>query len=251
MAWDKTDEEIIAYLSGELTSAEGEAFEQRLQSDPSLADALERHKAFEKKLSDYGAYQAKAEEIRILNQQALSSPSRKKIYLYVFLAAAVGTLLLILFTGNQQQYCPEELYAEVSELRDAPEMAGQAANAEQLLRLGHSRFNQQRMAEAADLYQQALAAASLSDSQQREAHFYLGQCQMSLKEFAAAVSNLQNISQGPYLQLAQWYTALSLLAMGRIEEANTMLTSISSQRGHDRQRAATDLLQEWHKLKEC
>lgn len=253
MAWEQTDEEIIAYLSGELTPSEKETFEQRLLTDAALADALDRHKAFEKRLQDFGEYQRKAEEIGALNEQFSKKHISHRRSLYVILAVAVLAVLvaMIMFVRGNKHYCPEELYTEAFVVRIAPDIAGQAQDAEQNLRLAHSRFNQQLTQEAIGLYQQALEAGTLSALQQEEAHFYLGQSRMLETDFAGAINHFGEIVQGPYVQLSQWNIALSRLAQGELEEAKIVLDEISKTSGHDWQADALALLKKWDKLTVC
>lgn len=251
MAWDNTDEEIIAYLSGELAPSEQEAFEQRLQADPALAQAMKRHQAFEQQLREFGAYQKKAEEVRRLNEQFSSPSTIKPFHLLVLVAIIVGLIAGFLYLSQNQQYCPEELYTEFFEPRSAPELAGQAQDAEQSLRLGHSRFNQQMIPQAIRLYEEAIASSTLSPELQMEAYFYLGQSLMIQGKFDDALQHLSKIEQGPYQQLAQWYRALAQLALGQIEPSKPLFEEIALAAAHDRQAQAKSILDKWGNLKDC
>ncbi|MCB0839710.1 MAG: tetratricopeptide repeat protein, partial [Bacteroidetes bacterium] len=243
MAWEKTDDEIIAYLSGEFTPEEEKAFEKRLQEEPSLAGALERHRAFEEKLRNYGAYKQKIEEIEQLNQQFSQTQSTSRRYTYVYLAAAVLAILIavIWFLQPDQKYTPEELVAEFFVPRFAPDIAGQGEDAEQILRMAHSRFNQRSFDEAINLYKEVLSSDSLNATLRVEAQFYLGQSLMKQDDFDEALHYLNRITDGPYSQLGQWYTALSYLALNRTEEARVILEKIAQNPTHDQYKDAGSL----------
>ncbi len=255
MAWDTIDDEIIAYLAEELTASEKEAFEQRLQTDPVVAEALARHRSFEDVLHGYPAHKQQKTDLTDLYRQFDKKQSARPFRLlpYSLVIAAVLAILIAVFwvLPNTGRYCPEELYAEVFIPRDAPQYAGQAQDATQLLRSGHTRFNEAKPVEAAASYQQALAMGTLSPELQIEARFFLGQSLMQQGDYTAALTSLAGVTDGPAVQLSQWYIALCHLALGQIDKAKPILEDISQQPAHDRQAEASALLKKWKKLKEC
>ena len=255
MAWEKTDDEIIAYISNKLDGIEKEAFEKRLESDVALAEALRRHQSFEESLREYGAYQKKAEELRKLSEEfSQERTSRSPLRLRYFLLTAAAILLLLLFfwmRTDKKSICNTVLYSEVFSQRNAPEYAGQAQDAEEVIRFAHSRFNEQKFEESNYLYQQALETKALTSQQADEAHFFLAQGMMAQKNHKAAIENFSKINQGPYYSLSQWYQALSQLALANFDQAKNILISIAETPAHDRKTEAEDLLNKWESLKVC
>jgi len=96
------DRELLAYVDGELAEADARAFEQRLASDPDLAEQVERHAALRRSLADlYGPLLAEPIPPALL--AAASAPpvrqaSRPQPVAWAMMAA--GLLMGVVVGGN-------------------------------------------------------------------------------------------------------------------------------------------------------
>ena len=252
MAWDKTDDEIIAYLSDELSTSDREAFERRLATDPGLADAIERHRAFEKRLAEYGEFKSSSEEIKKLNQRFSQNHRRRKIISYILVATTIISLISFILLNQKQTVCSEDIFARTFvPISSAPAYAGQGLAAEQMLQMAHSQYNAKNYTDALKYYREAIASNGLSSLQQDEAYFFLGQITLIEKKFTETLDLLSAIRDNPYLQQSQWFEGLALLGIGQKEQAKSVFEVIAADEANDYQKEATTLLGKWDRISLC
>lgn len=252
MAWNKFDDEIINYLSGELSQSEKEAFEKRLSSDPDLARAMERHREFETSLVEYSEFKSDSNQIQKLNQQFSKNQKRRKYIGYILVAAVVLSLIGVIFLNQKKTVCAQEVFAWVFvPISLAPEYAGQGLDGEQILQMAHSRYNVKNYPDAAKFYQQAIDSKALSPLMQDEAYFFLGQVAMIERNFAKAQDIFSKIQNNPYLEQSIWFNGLALMELGRMEESKPIFEKISVDEVSDYQDEATLLLDQWDRIRKC
>lgn len=221
---DKTNtfEQIAAYLADELDQETRQAFEQQMQADATLAEAVNRQRTTHQAVDLYAQLQTKA-QVEALHQQLKNrqaSPNRS----WLAIAATVALLIVagLTYWNNSNQYSTETLVA--GQLTAYPDrITTMSGTTDEQVAAAMAAYNAGDFAEAADLF----AALPPEASPQDLVQLYHGVSLLHTDRPQEALERLQQLGpDSPYQEAARWYLALSLLALDREMEARTSLQEI-------------------------
>lgn len=245
---------IKRYRTGQLPPEEKTAFELRLASDPEFAAEAaeaaeflaavqeEGDQALEQQLIQYSK-ELNGMTATISSPQPTATNVRKMtsysriVYaaaVLIGLIAVVLPLWLINRPGTMTVPVAEEVYAANFTIPPAPEARSEGANAE-----WREAFARKDYASAAAQLESMLADTTFTG--RSEAFLYLGIAQLALNQPEKALPALKQVSEDSFdWESAQWYSALALLKLKRLDDAGQLLDRIARQTDHPyRQQADT------------
>lgn len=221
---DKTHtfEQIAAYLADELDQETRQAFEQQMETDASLTEAVNQQRTTHQAVDLYAQLQTKA-RVEALHQQLKerqASPYRS----WLAIAASVALLIVagLTYWYNLNQYSTETLVAD--QLSAYPDrITTMSSTSDEQVAVAMAAYNTGNFAEAADLFAALPAEANPQDLLQ----LYQGIALLYTDRPQQALERLQHLApDSPYQEAARWYQALALLALDREMEVRTLLQEI-------------------------
>lgn len=234
---------IEDYLDNNLSDMERQAFESDLRADPALASAFNTVKEARGRLgklwSEEDADTALQRTLQQLGRKHFSAStqqSEKKSSAKIvrmpraILAIAAAIALLIVGWLFLRPPGQEQLYSQYREFPEADFTLRGAPTIEGALQQGADAFNQKDYQAALQSFQVALRLKP----EELEIRFFIGLCQLELKQYAAAVTSFQQISttQNAWAGEAQWYLALSYLRQNQREACADALKQIGENSAH-------------------
>ncbi|MEL6657933.1 MAG: tetratricopeptide repeat protein [Bacteroidota bacterium] len=244
---NQPQEYIDAYLRGELSPEQVQEFEQEMKTNKELAQALnERQKLMNviDLLGDQQLQRRVGQIAKEYHEKGQTKPTRLRIMRSAWWVAAAGIALLVCayFLLNRTPPTPQELYAANFSLY--PIEIGTRSELNDTMRLeleAEKRYNSGAFAEVLPLLDSA--AILTADTKWQLAK---GICQMELGDHQAAVRSLQVLITEQdilYEMPARWYTALSYLKLGDLDQAQAQLEVLASNSGGFRQSEAVELIE--------
>lgn len=220
---------IDSYLAGELSGAELESFEERLQREPEFAREVDLHR----KLNDAILQTEDLEhfEANLANARQKYTEKRGRIRRLALVGVAVAALLIsavvFLFVWDFSPSSGSKLFAEY--YQPYPDVI---ANQQRGDGVGHAAYVEVMAPYSRGDYELAvtkLEAYLDSHPNSDTIMFYLGISLLELEHFTDADSMLNEVHsmQLVFSDRAQWYLALSNLRQGNIEQAEKLLEEIS------------------------
>lgn len=238
-----SDNTLDLYLSGELSEAEKESFEKRLDMDESLRKELEIALKAKAALYAKGIKEQKtafAERWDTLKKEGMKpQPMIKPLYVYLA-AAVIALLLLFIFLRPEPKLTNQELAMAYYEVPLASSTRGQDSSTQ--FKYANIAFQQKRYGEAARSYLNSLADSSFT--QRDEALFYAGISFFEEKDYQKTLDLFSQLSDEDYLEMKEWYTALTYLMNGQANDSKNILLSIRSDQSHHYMPKAVELLKE-------
>ena len=231
------------YLSGELSDADQKAFEKRLDMDESLRKELEIALKAKAALYSKGIKEQKAafsERWDTLKNEGIKPQPMIKPMFYYLAAAVIALLLLFIFLRPEPQLSNQELAMAYYEVPLASSMRSQDTTTQ--FKYANIAFQQKRYGDAARSYLNSLADSSFT--QRDEALFYAGISFFEEKDYTKALNLFSQLSAEDYVELKEWYTALTYLMNGQANDSKNILLSISSDQSHFYKPKAVELLKE-------
>ena len=241
---DKDQHIIEAYLERTMTSEERLAFEQRLSQEPELSEAYENEVAARELIKQAGRLELKSTLEDFDSQMPMESSQKSVIPLWAKNAMRVAALL-ILFAGVYQVFLTftgvntSEVYDDYFEAYEAPSLerdGNESPNWKSVI----ASYSKKAYKESLPLLQQ-----SEGEVPDYLIAFYRGISLMALQQpdLEQAVQNFNAVlaSDNDYRQQAEWYKALALLKMEKVEEAKTILKSIVAQKNYQYEKAESIL----------
>ncbi|MEM6803539.1 MAG: hypothetical protein AAF696_19180 [Bacteroidota bacterium] len=236
-----SDNTLDLYLSGELSEAEQEAFEKRLDMDESLRQELEIALKAKVALHSKGITEQKAAFAKrwdTLKNEGMKPQSMiKPLYIYLA-AAAVALLLLFIFLRPEPKLSNQELAMAYYEAPLASSI--REIDSTTQFKYANIAFQQKRYGDAARSYLNSLADSSFT--QRDETMFYAGISFFEEKDYQKALNLFSQLSTQDYVEMKEWYTALTYLMNGQENDSKNILLSISSDQSHFYKEKAVDLL---------
>lgn len=237
MATDLPDIEIIdRYLNGELAEQERLQFEAEMEGNAELQSAVEEHMKSLAIAKELGKAQWKEQMSSRFVEDApvVRGLSRRMIYA---LAACVLALLIIgglWFVQNKNELSPEKWMALQVEVPPAPEI--KSTDQDLQLAEAYLAYNQTQYQEALD--KMSILENEVDGSRKVELSFFKGMSLFYLNQYPEAQQNFGKITSGPYVEMAEWYKALSLVKEDRKLDALRALALIEDQGGFYKAKAA-------------
>lgn len=246
MELHKEEININRYANGELSGDELKAFETLLQTDEALQKKVDSHKFMDEVLFKnlFTADEDEQNEIKPLlnelgtkyftegeddktakeptqlqseNETSSSRPTLIRRLLPYAAFAAAAAFLLFLFIPNTKN----ELFVKYFELPDNQTKMGQILTT---FDKANKAYKTKNFKEAILLYDEFL----LKEPNNPKALLYKGGAELSLSRTSTAIATFQKLVQNPrYVDIANWYLALSHLNIGSEEQTKTILKSIT------------------------
>lgn len=248
-------EKIEAYVMGQMSSDEQNAFQQEIDRDPVLAEEVRLHMMMKKSLGDKDQNTFRKlvreviEEERLDTGQNSSSDiqhngKRVSIDRWKWLVAAVIIALIGFFSwfliGLKPS--PNQLFAQYFEAYPAYQVNRSEEHLPQLQK-AMEYYGLEKYREAAEIFK-GLETEDQGVSEM--IRFYHGITQMESGHFQEAENLFLQISENPesqYQQQSRWYLALTLLKQKQMNHAKEILISLSQEPGRFGKQA-TALLEE-------
>lgn len=214
------DSELIRkYVRGKCSEKEQEEIQSRLKTDSEFASLYE-----EERIITVGIGLSERERLKQILQEKSTSNKR-----YIYIAAAVIPLLILSYFGFYANPDYIELYDQHYERYGVYEF-GTERGSNQRDSLEILAFRSYKDGD----FQLALdQLIKLNIAYQEEGYFlYQSVCLMELNRMEETIPILEKISkESDYYQIAQWYRALSLLKLQRIDECKSVLSELASAQG--------------------
>lgn len=246
-------ERIENYLAGELPAGERAAFEQELQSNDELRQALELYRIGEqaielevennlrRELQKWAAEDAAGQVVE--RQTGARIVSMRTNWVRWAAAAAVfaGAIFFVWFWVNRQP-SDEALFAQNYELAPPPAFRS-AVGDEHPLAQGFEAYENENYQAAADFFQ----TISAENERFAEAQFYLGHAAVQLENYDLAISSFDRSAKAgdeKYREKAEWNLLLAYLAAHRAgEEFEALLRKLAGDENHSFHAQAQTLVQ--------
>lgn len=227
------------YLSGKLSDAERDAFEKQLDMDKALQQELEIALKARAVLFARGKKEQKeAFAIRFQEIDAAKKARTRRLYMYAA-AAVVSLLLLFTFFLQESSKSNEQLFAQyykaplASSIRDLDSISP--------FKSANIAFQQKQYKEASTLYLQSLSDSAFQ--KREEALFYAAISFLELKEPQKTQTYLAQLNSEEYLEMKNWYSALTYLQLDNSTKATEILEGIRDRKEHYAEQAG-ELLKE-------
>lgn len=243
-------EEIEAYLEGNLSRPELVAFESRMEQDPELKQQVSLHQRIAAAVADQEEIQLENTLQEVVEQEGGGTVrffARFPVMRYAA-AAAIALLIAISIWWSVSSVLtsdsPQELFAENYEFYPGP---ASLRGSEDPIPYNPTEqaflaYQQHDFQAAKEQFSELLA----EDPTNTELIFFQALCNLELDNTNQARTGFgQVIDQGNnfYLMQSRWYLALAWLKEGNSEEATTILSELSQEKGKYA-RSAEKLLEE-------
>lgn len=245
MKWDEYHEMMERYLNMEMPESEKAQFEEKLQDDTELHRLFLHHKNLKHAIAN----RHKLEFLRKLKKAEKTYFKKKGLIGFptVFKYAAAAAFLVLIGFGiyllqidrsrtNQELFNKYfSSYTSIIENRDAE-------NRSLLLTKGMTAYSKGAFKESIHLFEQLIGHPAYSTP----AAFYTGLSYLELRKADQAVKYLKmtTVSDGMFMQEAQWYLSLAYLLANKKEQATELLVNIASEPDHYYREKAQKLLRQ-------
>ena len=242
---------VCKYLCESMPSDELEELEHRLEEDEELHQELVFYKDLREAVSedDVMAYRSQIGDLFEKKKQegTRGSPGRWYRRRTSAMALAAGfTLLLaiismVYMTRGVSGNLGQKVFMEHYKSYPAVVQTRSAGNQEAGLRQEAFRlYEEQQWSAAGDAFEQLLT----QDKSSLEAHFYMALVQLEMDREEKALYHFEEVLYpGPslYYDQALWYSGLTLMKAGRLEEAEPFFRKLKRQKGWKSEEAASIL----------
>jgi hypothetical protein len=250
----QTYELLKRYYRGQLTAAEREAFDQRMQTDAAFAEEVAGWAAIYKGLQQEGDRQLD-EQLRELGHRLLREDSRqagdmvahtspKRVFgMPRWLYAAAAVLLLLIAWPVYQNLKPggpaladnRALFDRHFQAPPAPDVRDGEATA------WRTAYRNKDYTAAIDGLEKLLADPAFAN--RSEASLYLGISHLAAGRGKEALDALGQVGADSFdHEEAQWYSALAYIIVDDVIHAKQTLNDISGQTGHPHRAEAQEML---------
>lgn len=228
----RRQEQIEQYLKGTMPLEDRNTFEEQLQNDPSLAEALAFERAARSVITEAGRrrFTQKLDHYETLwEAQQEGGAAKRKTLSFTWVAIAASVLILLVVGGSlmlKNNPTDEDLflvyfeaYPTQAPVRSIGMPMSKADKAYQKKEYDH----------AAMLYKENLEATDTVPIEYLN-HFYLGVSLLAQDppQLESALASFQAVrkTDNDYHQQARWYQALALLKLGREDEAKRLFNDL-------------------------
>ena len=249
------DKLIRAYLLNQLSPEEKQALEQRLAADPAFAAEAaeaatlqaaiqaEGDRLLEAQLLDYANTLKQGATLSVVpgtkSKIRKISPYSRILYAAAILAGILAVALPLLLLNRGGAESPEKIYAANFSIPALPETRSGDAPAE------WRRHYTGRDYQAAASRLETLLADPAFTTGRSEAALYLGVSLLAQDKFEAALKAFGQVSADSYdWEAAQWYSALAMLRLKRLDAAKQSLERIARQQTHPNRKQAARILEQ-------
>ncbi|MEZ4828407.1 MAG: hypothetical protein R3C61_19265 [Bacteroidia bacterium] len=258
---------IERYLSKKLSPGEMADFEARCKTDQAFANEVILHTlareeihaaSMEKLKADLQSRFQESKKARIIDIR------RTRIQWIVSAAAAIALFVLAIkyIPGMfAPAYSPDALYAmnfSIPELHDdsvrgpnkGGDTAGSVSNA--IWAQAIQAVSQGKAGEAVELYTQLMQDSALMQRAPSALNYQMGIALMLSDRHEEAIPYFDQVKSFDQKPMADWYKALAYLKINRLDEARTLLQSLSADQEQpaERRNQAAEILRKIEKIRE-
>ena len=252
MSMEEIYELTDAYLAGDLSKEEIQAFELRCQNDPAFGQEVRLYLASLEEIRLAGEERLKGQlKQRFSEGKVISMGQERTRRPWLLAAAAAGVLLLVslwwLLSPSQSELPPQDLYAEYMEapfvsVTRAPTVDSLTPRWMEALGYLHDSLYQ----EAIPLLDTLLQDSSFFTRYGGQGVVYLGTALMHEGDFEAALEQFDRVGdENPYMDQVIWYKALCYMKLNRVDTATQLLSEIGENKFHFKQGKALELLKHY------
>ncbi|MEM1322089.1 MAG: tetratricopeptide repeat protein [Bacteroidota bacterium] len=239
---------IEAYLLGQLSEGERQAFEERMAAEPELAQQVEQERKLLSGMAYFSQQQFKAElqaiHREVIEGEAVKPPpeGKKKPGLPWWLIAlvALGLAALLFWWLQGPAPTPQQLYAAHYEVFELPSASRDPDN-QAVQAQAYALYEQGQYQQALPLFEQLLENQTNNIPLQLAAgncHLQLNQAQAALPYFARSLAADDLL----YRDQARWYAGLTQLQLGLPEAARAYLQPLADDPSSSYQTQAQGIL---------
>lgn len=228
----KYNDQIEAYLDGEMTAQEKQRFESELDKDKELNSELELRRQVNQAISESDVLDLRAtlRNIHHSKPDAISQHRKGKLFgiQWQYAAAAIFGLLLvssltIYLLNVNRAFSSQELYSMYYQPDDAVMvMRSGETDSDNLLVEALTKYEQQDYEGALQLFKK--------DQSNLLVHFYSGLAYMEIDKFEEAIHSFQVIidnNDNLFIEQAKWYQALSYLKIDEKDKAKLLFQDVT------------------------
>ncbi|MBQ4822808.1 hypothetical protein [Aquimarina sp. MMG016] len=256
--------EIDDYLSGNMSTSEKKAFEERLDTDPALAEELILQKDMlsiyedqewlegdKNALKTEEAKQLKsffeseeASDLKTTIREVVSENKYKpynKSFWFIGIAASIALLITIsLFVFKDNSY--DKLYVEYIRIEEIPSLVTRGVDNNKLLEDAQLLFEEKKYQQAISIF---TSYQSNNNSIEPLSYIYLGVAYLELKDFDNALNQFELLKTSNTLQSkkANWYKAMVYLKENKKRKLVNILKGILSDENNYKFKEAQKLLE--------
>lgn len=232
MAREFTFEEIEAYLAGALDDEMALQIEDEIRSNPSFAQAVEKHRKAHSLVQQYAIGQLKNKVKSIQEEEA-----RTKTGTIPWMKIAASLLIVMLAGGYffiRNVYRTDQLF-EDSFNAYPNQFSVMGSSEKNLFTEGLQHYEKQEYEEAIDKFSKIQSESEYAVPSQ----LYMGISFLALDQSGEAINTLESlIEKGTtYSDAARWYLALAYMKNGDDDNASRLLEDIVKVKGFQSQQA--------------
>ena len=248
---------ILRFLNDEMDKAESQAFKARLESEPELKAEVEYYRkakqgfdtlkaeAFQENLEAWESEieeetEAKSDNVRDINP-AKGRSGRGIFPLLAMAASIVATILIFWFViQSSSGLTTDDILASYTPEHEMP-LVRNTDGSEHRLKEGIIAYTEERFGDAAQYFESIPA----TDPQYTDAQMYLGYAMFEDGRYRQAISAFEIVEQANsprFSDKADWFIALSYLALDKNEEWRSNLNRIAGDDSHQYNKEAFEII---------
>lgn len=256
---------IEDYLNGKMNASEIKAFENQINDNQELYEAVKINKKLKLQYDDANwdfiaddksntkinkleallksnEFQDKKKAIQTASASYFKNEEPKKLNnnkpkLYYLLAFAAAVIVFLGMFFNNSTLTNQEIYSDNSSWEELPSLVSRSETNVNLLSTGENAFNNKNYA----LAKESFASFINSESQVNPTTLlYLGISQLELENYNEALNSFQKIAESNTLDQSKgyWYKALTYFKMGdRANAIKELKTIVKSSKNHNFEKA--------------
>lgn len=239
---------IAAYLEGELSKEEREAFENRLNSDKAFQEEFQLYQDTEDLLGESASLLLK-EKMQLMEKEEISEAKVKQVNWLPYSAIAAVVLLLIVsffWFDSNQSLNSQQIMGDYFESYPAANLRG-SAKMEKPFNQGLSAYIGNNYVQAA----QGFLAVTPLESEYMEAQLYLGNAYLASGNYVAAIEPLKRVYESQdsrFAEAASWYLLLGYVGLNDVDSFKKLARNINNTPGHSYQDRLDLLQKKWERL---
>ncbi|MEM6806681.1 MAG: hypothetical protein AAF696_35095 [Bacteroidota bacterium] len=240
-------ERIQLYLSGNMKREDQIAFEQEMDEEEALREAVRESALASWTIQAYGQKEEMAKLNELYEANTKSARILEMNYRRWLAVAAITALLLLsyFFLRPTQSLNYQEVLVSYYEAPASPDVM--SVDALEMLRKADMAYATGKWREALQTYAE-IPEDSLSAFQDSRVALFSGICQMELDNWDAALAELQKADQ--HLEQRDWQEAFVYLRKGDREKGIELLERIANLNEHYYAEKAKDFLKDLEKVKD-
>jgi hypothetical protein len=225
---------ILAYLRGDLTPEARQQFEQQMAQDESLAREVAQQGAAWQLMAELPEQQRLRTQVGEWMQEAQraeapASRTSRPLWRYAAMAAGVLLLAALIYLFQPSPTPPDALFADYYQPYPYSQRMGDSSPQDSLFEEGVSAYKREAFEQAVSL----LAGFSASDPHFEDAQMLTAASLLQQEKFGDAIPFFQGLQESPkHGEAARWYLAWAYLMSEKPAEASRLFQQIAEAEGY-------------------